>query len=216
MKTIILVISGTFLASLLIFVLVSAMESNETFGFSKWDNRFNRFKWGCRLLLLLIVVGCIFIKKWTTNKDSDFNDGAKICGLGCYDNTDKVSSILDSLCNHHCVKFGEIYYALEDLCDIHFGRKCQGGYVVGCIDTISGDRLEIRLSVSQDEIYSPVDESYEISYDNYISQISLINSKGITKSNVAIADDYLVGGKGYDNGYRTLLNDTCAILYRKQ
>ena len=59
-------------------------------------------------------------------------------------------------------------------------------FVVGCIDTISGDRLEIRLSVSQDEIYSPVDESYEISYDNNISQISLINSKGITKSNVSI------------------------------
>lgn len=89
-------------------------------------------------------------------------------------------------------------------------------FVVGFIDTISGDRLEIRLSVSQDEIYSPVDESYEISYDNNISQISLINSKGITKSNVSIADDYLVDGKGYDNGYRTLLNDTCAILYRKQ
>lgn len=28
-------------------------------------------------------------------------------------------------------------------------------FVVGCIDTISCDRLEIRLSVSQDEIYSP-------------------------------------------------------------
>lgn len=61
-----------------------------------------------------------------------------------------------------------------------------------------------------------MDESYEISYDNNISQISLINSKGITKSNVSIADEYLVDGKGYDNDYRTLLNDTCAILYRKQ
>lgn len=215
MKIIFGIILATLLVLLFMFVVASAMMPNQEFGFSKWDKRFNSFKWGCRLLLVLIVGIYFFMNNRTTASNNDFNERATICGLGCYDDTKKVSTILDSLCNHHCVRFGEIYYGIEDLCEIYHKRKCPDGYVVGCLDTISGDRFEIKLSVSQHDTYYPVDESHEISYETHISQISLINSRGITKSNVTIADDYLVGGKGYDNGYRTLFNDTCAILYRK-
>lgn len=216
MKIFFSIILVVFFVFLFIFVLVSAVEPNEAFGYSKGDKRFNIFKWGCRLLLLLIVVGCIFMNKKITDNNNDFNERAKICGIGCYDSVDKVSLILDSLCNHNCVKFGEIYHTREDLSDIYLGRKCPNGYVVGCRDTVTGDRLEIKFSVYISDTYSPVEETWESSYETNISQISLTNCRGITKSNVSIADYYLAGGKGYDNGYRTLLNDTCAILYRKR
>lgn len=162
---------------------------------------------------VLIAIGFVILASTlivSCNRQKEFNDKAKICGLGCYDNEGRITAVLDSLCNHNCVKFGELLIGHTELRDRYLDNSAPNDYIVGCRDTISGDVLEIEL-----EVYSTLNEDSVIEYGNRITKITLKNANGIAKSDYSIDSDYLSGGSGFEKGYCAVLNDTCAMIFKR-
>lgn len=179
------------------------------------DNEFSTTTSVRNWVRALLAIGFVIIFSININKcnrQHEFNDKAKICGLGYYDKDDRISATIDSLCDHGWVKFGELISGFEELRNIYFDHSKPNDYIVGCRDTISGDVLEIELTVCETTTYDG--EVWETDYNNDITKITLKNANGIADSTYRIDPTYFRGGSGFEKGYCAVVNDTCAMIFK--
>lgn len=210
------ILIATIIAVLLIILTFEffsvTLNKNEDLGYNKRATRFNIYKWGIRALFLIVIAITAAIYITRDNNHNEFNSQAQICGLGFYDNHERISTVLDSLCQQNCVKFGELITDEDDLKTIFHDYGKPNSYIVGCQDTLTGDRLEIQFTIQRGDTYDG--NSWLTYYNNEMEQISLRNEKGINLAHVKIDPAYLPGGEGFEKGYCATISDTCAVLYR--
>lgn len=209
------ILIATIIAVLLIILTFEffsvTLNKNEDLGYNKRATRFNIYKWGIRALFLIVIAITAAIYITRDNNHNEFNSQAQICGLGFYDNHERISTVLDSLCQQNCVKFGELITDEDDLKTIFHDYGKQNSYIVGCQDTLTGDRLEIQFAIYRGDTYDG-DSWLPYYYDN-IKRITLRNGNGISRPNVNIDSAYLPGGHGFAKGYCAAVCDTCAMIY---
>lgn len=165
-----------------------------------------------RALLALGVVIVMCLQMISCNRQNEFNDKAKICGLGCYDKEDRITAVLDSLCNHNWVRFGELLTGYKKLRGRYLDDSKPNDYVVGCRDTNSGDVLKIELTIYRTTTFDG--EGWVTDFRNDITKITLKNANGIADSTYRIDPAYFRGGSGFENGYCAVVNDTCAMIFK--
>lgn len=212
MEILVALIITVFLAILVFEFFSVTLNKNEDFGYSRANTKFNIYKWSIRALFLMVAatIAVMYIVK--NDRYNVFNSQAKICGIGFYDDHERISILLDSLCEHNCVKFGELITNEDVLKAIYHDNSRPDRYSVGCKDTLTGDRLEIQFTIQRGDTYDG--DSWLTYYYNEMEQISLRNEKGINLAHVKIDPAYLPGGEGFEKGYCATISDTCAVLYR--
>lgn len=212
MEILVALIITVFLAILVFEFFSVTLNKNEDFGYSRANTKFNIYKWSIRALFLMVAatIAVMYIVK--NDRYNGFNSQAKICGIGFYDDHERISILLDSLCEHNCVKFGELITNEDVLKAIYHDNSRPDRYSVGCKDTLTGDRLEIQFTIQRGDTYDG--DSWLTYYYNEMEQISLRNEKGINLAHVKIDPAYLPGGEGFEKGYCATISDTCAVLYR--
>lgn len=212
MEILVALIITVFLAILVFEFFSVTLNKNEDFGYSRANTKCNIYKWSIRALFLMVAatIAVMYIVK--NDRYNGFNSQAKICGIGFYDDHERISILLDSLCEHNCVKFGELITNEDVLKAIYHDNSRPDRYSVGCKDTLTGDRLEIQFTIQRGDTYDG--DSWLTYYYNEMEQISLRNEKGINLAHVKIDPAYLPGGEGFEKGYCATISDTCAVLYR--
>lgn len=212
MKILVALIIIVFLAFLIFEFFSVTLNKNEDFGYSRANTKFNIYKWSIRALFLMVVATIAVMYIVRNDRYNEFNSNAKISGIGFYDDQERISMLLDSLCQHNYVKFGELITDEDDLKAIFRDNSRPNRYTVGCQDTLTGDRLEIQFTIQRGDTYDG--DSWLPYYYDEMKQISLRNEKGINLAHVKIDPAYLPGGEEFEKGYCATVSDTCAVLYR--
>lgn len=169
-------------------------------------------QWCLRVLFWIAIAIFASMSIHDCSNRSTYNSQAKICALGLHESPLRVRTVLDSLCGHNCVKFGDVITNDYALRCIYRDKSQSNNYSVGCQDTLTGDRLEIQFIILEQDVYDG--ECWMPTYFTNISRITLTNHEGINKANVSIDTTYLPGGQGFAKGYCATISDTCAVLYR--